>query len=58
MNKSNKITLPTIHPISDKTEQKAKRKFFRGWIMNDTFSNWKKQKTKTSSCSNPPEITI
>lgn len=52
MNKTNKLTLPTISPNLDKSEQGAKRKIFKGWIMNDTFSNWNKKSNKSQSPTN------
>lgn len=44
MNKIHKITFPIIALSADKPEYKVKKKGFKGWMMNDTFSNWKKRK--------------
>lgn len=41
------VILPDIHKKTEKSDQKTRRKFFRGWPMRDTFTNWsKKNKTE------------
>ena len=58
MNKPSKVILPTINLSTDRPEHRIKKKSFKGWVMNDTFSNWRKRSIKNHSPSCPPESLI
>lgn len=55
--KGSKVVLPNISPNSERAQVQPKKKAFKSWIMNDTFSNWKKKpsKSKLQTHSHSPE---
>lgn len=58
MNRANKVTLPTIGLNTERQDHKSKRKFLKGWIMNDTFSNWGKKSYKNFEANSHPSVVL